>query len=158
VKRLPRVVGAFSRGGTPNVWRSIPSGCGRRDSQAASGRVRWLGRWGSSGAGKTRQRLHRLATGGRGFGWPYRSGRSANCVKVKNPIAPAITREAEVDWAVKAVGVVVVRCFRCQHRGVLSRNDLIRFGLKPDAPITAYVKRLRCSECGHGEADDVAEH
>jgi hypothetical protein len=30
----------------------------------------------------------------------------------------------------------------------LSRNDLTRFGLKPDAPIAAFVKRLRCSECG----------
>jgi hypothetical protein len=53
-----------------------------------------------------------------------------------------------VDLAVKAVGVVVMRCFRCQHKGALSQNDLTRFGLKPDAPITAFVKRLRCSECG----------
>jgi hypothetical protein len=27
-----------------------------------------------------------------------RSGRSAHCVKVKNPKAPAVTREAEEDW------------------------------------------------------------
>jgi hypothetical protein len=26
----------------------------------------------------------------------------------------------------------------------------MRFGLKLDAPITAFVKRLRCSECGSG--------
>lgn len=28
----------------------------------------------------------------------YRSGRSANWIKVKNPAAPAVTREAEEDW------------------------------------------------------------
>jgi bifunctional non-homologous end joining protein LigD len=28
----------------------------------------------------------------------YRSGRSAHWVKVKNPKAPAVTREAEEDW------------------------------------------------------------
>jgi bifunctional non-homologous end joining protein LigD len=33
------------------------------------------------------------------LGSPYRSGRSAYWVKVKNPKAPAITREAEVNWA-----------------------------------------------------------
>jgi hypothetical protein len=26
----------------------------------------------------------------------------------------------------------------------------VRFGLKPDAPISAFVKRLRCTECGSG--------
>jgi ATP-dependent DNA ligase len=29
---------------------------------------------------------------------PYRSGRSVHWVKVKNPKAPAVTREAEEDW------------------------------------------------------------
>jgi ATP-dependent DNA ligase len=28
----------------------------------------------------------------------YRSGRSPHWVKVKNPAAPAVTREAEEDW------------------------------------------------------------
>jgi bifunctional non-homologous end joining protein LigD len=32
------------------------------------------------------------------LGSPYRSGRSAHWVKVKNPEAPAVTREAEEDW------------------------------------------------------------
>jgi hypothetical protein len=32
------------------------------------------------------------------FPAPYRLGRSANWVKVKNPKAPAVTREAEEDW------------------------------------------------------------
>jgi ATP-dependent DNA ligase len=31
-------------------------------------------------------------------GSPYRSGRSAHWVKVKNPKAPAVRREAEEDW------------------------------------------------------------
>jgi bifunctional non-homologous end joining protein LigD len=33
------------------------------------------------------------------IGSPYRSGRSAHWVKVKNPKAPAVKREAEEDWA-----------------------------------------------------------
>ena len=32
------------------------------------------------------------------LGSPYRSGRSLHCVKVKNPKAPAVKREAEEDW------------------------------------------------------------
>jgi bifunctional non-homologous end joining protein LigD len=32
------------------------------------------------------------------LGSPYRSGRSAHWVKVKNPKAPAVRREAEEDW------------------------------------------------------------
>jgi bifunctional non-homologous end joining protein LigD len=32
------------------------------------------------------------------LGSPYRSGRSPNWVKVKNPNAPAVKREAEEDW------------------------------------------------------------
>jgi bifunctional non-homologous end joining protein LigD len=29
---------------------------------------------------------------------PYRSGRSPDWLKVKNPAAPAVRREAEEDW------------------------------------------------------------
>src|SRR6202011_2251814 len=32
------------------------------------------------------------------LGSPYRSGRSADWIKVKNPAAPAVKREAEEDW------------------------------------------------------------
>jgi bifunctional non-homologous end joining protein LigD len=35
------------------------------------------------------------------LGSPYRSGRSPHWVKVKNPKAPAVTREAEEDWGAK---------------------------------------------------------
>ena len=33
------------------------------------------------------------------LGSPYRSGRSPHWVKVKNPAAPAVRREAEEDWS-----------------------------------------------------------
>jgi bifunctional non-homologous end joining protein LigD len=32
------------------------------------------------------------------LGSPYRSGRVAHWLKIKNPAAPAVTREAEEDW------------------------------------------------------------
>jgi len=32
------------------------------------------------------------------LGSPYRAGRSAHCLKVKNPAAPAVNREAEEEW------------------------------------------------------------
>src|SRR5215469_12878749 len=35
------------------------------------------------------------------FGSPYRSGRSRDWVKSKNPAAPAVKREAEEDWNAK---------------------------------------------------------
>ena len=31
-------------------------------------------------------------------GSPYRSGRSTHWMKIKNPAAPAVTREAEEEW------------------------------------------------------------
>jgi hypothetical protein len=32
------------------------------------------------------------------LGLPYRAGRSAHWLKIKNPAAPAVRREAEEDW------------------------------------------------------------
>ena len=32
------------------------------------------------------------------LGSPYRSGRSGHWIKIKNPDAPAVKREAEEDW------------------------------------------------------------
>ena len=46
--------------------------------------------------------------------------------------------------------VVMVRCLHCRHRSTLSPSALAAFGLQPDAPIAAFVKRLRCSKCGSG--------
>jgi bifunctional non-homologous end joining protein LigD len=36
--------------------------------------------------------------GSKRLGSPYRSGRSTHWVKIKNPKAPAVRREAEEDW------------------------------------------------------------
>jgi hypothetical protein len=33
------------------------------------------------------------------LGSPYRAGRSAHWLKIKNPAAPAVRREAEEDWS-----------------------------------------------------------
>jgi hypothetical protein len=45
---------------------------------------------------------------------------------------------------------VVVWCLHCRHEGVLSVQTLVDAGLKPDAPISSFVKRLRCGKCGSG--------
>jgi len=37
------------------------------------------------------------------LGSPYRSGRVAHWLKIKNPAAPAVTREAEEDWGRRPV-------------------------------------------------------
>ncbi len=44
--------------------------------------------------------------------------------------------------------VVAIQCLRYKHRGVISDDALARFGWKPGAPITSFVKRLRCIKCG----------
>jgi hypothetical protein len=46
--------------------------------------------------------------------------------------------------------VIVVRCLSCHHRGVIAEGDLVRFGVKPGAPVAQFVKRLRCRKCGSG--------
>jgi hypothetical protein len=50
----------------------------------------------------------------------------------------------------EAGGILAIRCLHCRHEVRLSRQTLARVGLKPDAPISTFVKRLRCSECGSG--------
>jgi ATP-dependent DNA ligase len=35
------------------------------------------------------------------LGYPYRSGRVNHWLKIKNPAAPAVKREAEEDWREK---------------------------------------------------------
>lgn len=49
-----------------------------------------------------------------------------------------------------ASATISVRCMRCQHRSSIDARALARFGLGADAPIAAFVKRLRCSKCGSG--------
>ena len=43
-----------------------------------------------------------------------------------------------------------VRCLRCRHEGSMAAAALEHFGLSASAPISAFVKRLRCSKCGSG--------
>jgi hypothetical protein len=43
-------------------------------------------------------RIRLLTVGNRWLGSIDRSGRSAHWVKVRNPKAPAVKREAEEDW------------------------------------------------------------
>ena len=45
---------------------------------------------------------------------------------------------------------ISVRCMSCRHRSTLDDAALKRFGLKPNAPIASFVKRLRCTKCGSG--------
>ena len=40
-------------------------------------------------------------SGSKRLGSPYRFGRSTDWLKVKNPAAPAVKREAEEDWGSK---------------------------------------------------------
>jgi hypothetical protein len=50
-----------------------------------------------------------------------------------------------------AVGTSIsVRCMSCRHLSTLNAASLKRFGVKPDAPIASYIKRLRCTKCGSG--------
>lgn len=46
--------------------------------------------------------------------------------------------------------VVQVRCLVCRHKSILSNQALASLAIKSDAPIAAFVKRLRCSKCGSG--------
>ena len=43
---------------------------------------------------------------------------------------------------------IKVECLHCNHCGVLPESDLPRYGIKPDAPIAAFIKRLTCRACG----------
>jgi hypothetical protein len=43
---------------------------------------------------------------------------------------------------------IVVQCLRCRHVGRVAESDLTRRGIKPNAPIASFVKRLRCLKCG----------
>lgn len=49
-----------------------------------------------------------------------------------------------------AAKILVVRCLSCLHEATLPANALLRVGVKSDAPIAGFVKRLRCMRCGSG--------
>ena len=44
--------------------------------------------------------------------------------------------------------VILVRCLRCRHEGILDDAALAGFGVNSTAPIASFVKRLRCTSCG----------
>jgi hypothetical protein len=43
-----------------------------------------------------------------------------------------------------------VLCLRCRHEGIVAERTLVQLGLESNEPISAFVKRLRCSTCGSG--------
>src|ERR1700759_426910 len=50
--------------------------------------------------------------------------------------------------ALRTGPVVIVEDLSCQHVGALTGAALARGAIAPDTPIAAFVKRLRCSNCG----------
>jgi hypothetical protein len=48
----------------------------------------------------------------------------------------------------KAVGRIKLECLRCGHSGALAECELPRYGIKPDAAIATFIKRLTCRACG----------
>jgi phage FluMu protein Com len=45
-------------------------------------------------------------------------------------------------------GAIKVECLRCRHVGQITDVELSRRGIKRDAPIVSFIKRLRCRKCG----------
>jgi len=45
----------------------------------------------------------------------------------------------------------MVECARCGHCARLPEAALPDYGVKPNAPIASFVKRLTCVECGKSE-------
>ena len=69
----------------------------------------------------------------------------------EEPAAPAVTREAEEDWSWRPAEprrADALPALPPQKR--LSPRALAAFGSKPNIPIAAFVKRLRCARCGSG--------
>jgi ribosomal protein L37E len=48
----------------------------------------------------------------------------------------------------KSDNAIQVLCLRCRHEGFVTGRVLVQLGLKSNKPISAFVKRLRCSKCG----------
>jgi hypothetical protein len=40
---------------------------------------------------------------------------------------------------------------QCRHKSFLTQRELIEFGIVENAPIVAFVKRLRCTKCGSAD-------
>jgi hypothetical protein len=84
---------AFAEDGGPSLAERIGKGSGgkvwfRRADNTRVAKVGAIGGWDQMRARLVGDRL----------GSPYRSGRSRDWLKMKNPNAPAVKREAEEDW------------------------------------------------------------
>ena len=66
----------------------------------------------------------------------------------KKPPAPSVRQGGSERGGWRSVEAIRVECLHCRHVGSLAEPDLIRRGVKPDAPIVSFLKRLRCRKCG----------
>jgi hypothetical protein len=81
----------------------------------------------------------------------WRSGRPGRVAKPASAKVAAPARQPEQQNRTKPGGAaIVVRCLHCRHEAVLTARDLVAHGVKPDAPIAGFVRRLRCTHCGSG--------
>jgi hypothetical protein len=77
--------------------------------------------------------------------------RGGELADVVVPLKPVLAMEGRrMPPAIAAGAPISVRCMSCRHRSTIGAATLARFGLKSDAPIASFVKRLRCSKCGSG--------
>jgi phage FluMu protein Com len=80
----------------------------------------------------------------------WRSGRTGRVVKSAEAKAASPRQPEQRAPANAGSGAIVVRCLHCRHEAVLTAAELVAHGLKPDAPIAGFVRRLRCTHCGSG--------
>ena len=73
------------------------------------------------------------------------------------PVAPCATKSQPIRNFRASASVVIASGRRgrdmplsCRHKGTIVERELVRFGVRPDAPISQFVKRLRCRKCGSG--------
>ena len=112
-----RPAGAGRHGHAARAHRGAQGDAGQHPTQGQA--------WGASerapGAQRRRVFQHACKMGLEGIvskrlGSRYRSGRSPDWLKFKNPEAPAVKREAEEDWSSMTLGVALqhqIHCFRC---------------------------------------------
>jgi hypothetical protein len=49
--------------------------------------------------------------------------------------------------------VILVQCLTCQHRGVISERELVRYRLKPGAPLAQFAKKIALSQMPQRQRD-----
>lgn len=81
----------------------------------------------------------------------WRSRRTGRVATPAQATGGASARQPERQHRAKAGGTtIVVHCLHCRHEAVLTAAELLAHGVKPDAPIAGFVRRLRCTHCGSG--------